>query len=37
MEPQGSLPVSQVTVTCPYPEPDQSSPSPDFPPPEAPS
>ena len=26
MEPKGSLPHSQVTATCPYPEPDQSSP-----------
>jgi hypothetical protein len=28
MEPQGSLPHLQETVTCPYPEPDQSSPRP---------
>ena len=28
MEPEGSLPHSQVPITCPYPEPDQSSPSP---------
>jgi hypothetical protein len=26
MEPEGSLPHSQVLSTCPYPEPDQSSP-----------
>jgi hypothetical protein len=26
MEPEGSLPHSQVPATCPYPEPDQSSP-----------
>ena len=25
MEPEGSSPPSQVTATCPYPEPDQSS------------
>jgi len=25
MEPEGSLPHSQVTATCPYPEPDQSN------------
>ena len=25
MEPKGSLPPLQVSVTCPYPEPDQSS------------
>ena len=25
MEPEGSLPHSQVPATCPYPEPDQSS------------
>jgi hypothetical protein len=24
MEPEGSLPHSQVSATCPYPEPDQS-------------
>jgi hypothetical protein len=28
MEPQGSLPHSQVPVTCPYPEPYRSSPYP---------
>jgi hypothetical protein len=26
MEPEGSLPHSQAPATCPYPEPDQSSP-----------
>jgi hypothetical protein len=26
MEPEGSLPHSQVPDTCPYPQPDQSSP-----------
>jgi hypothetical protein len=26
MEPEGSLPHSQAHATCPYPEPDQSSP-----------
>jgi len=26
MEPEGSLPHSKVPATCPYPEPDQSSP-----------
>jgi hypothetical protein len=26
MEPEGSLPHSQELTTCPYPEPDQSSP-----------
>jgi len=26
MEPEGSLPYSQKPATCPYPEPDQSSP-----------
>ena len=30
MEPERSLPHSQVTATCPYPEPDQSSPCPPF-------
>jgi hypothetical protein len=25
MEPEGSFPHSQVSATCPYPEPDQSS------------
>jgi hypothetical protein len=28
MEPEGSLPYSQESATCPYPEPDQSSPCP---------
>ena len=28
MEPEGSLPHSQVPANCPYPEPDQSCPSP---------
>jgi len=28
MEPDGSLPQSQVRATCPYPEPDRSSPYP---------
>ena len=28
MEPEGSLPRLQVPATCPYPEPDQSSPWP---------
>jgi len=28
MEPEGSLPQSQVPATCPYPEPAQSSPCP---------
>ena len=28
MEPEGSLPHSQETATCPSPEPDQSSPCP---------
>ena len=27
MEPESSLPYSQVPITCPYPEPDQFSPS----------
>ena len=26
MEPEGSLPHSQVPATCPYPKPDRSSP-----------
>jgi hypothetical protein len=26
MEPEGSLPLSQVPASCPYPEPAQSSP-----------
>ena len=37
MEPQGSLPHSQVPVTCPYPEPARSSPYPHIPLPEDPS
>ena len=28
MEPEGSVPISQVPATCPYSEPDQSSPHP---------
>ena len=28
MDPEGSLPHSQVLATCPYPEPDQSIPCP---------
>jgi hypothetical protein len=28
MKPEGSLPRFQVPTTCPYPEPDKSSPSP---------
>jgi len=28
MEPEGSLPQSQVAATCPYPEPVRSSPYP---------
>jgi hypothetical protein len=28
MEPEGSLPRSQVPAICPYPEPDRSSPHP---------
>jgi len=31
MEPEGSLPHSQVPATCPYPEPAQSSPQPNIP------
>ena len=31
MEPEGSLPHSQVTATCPYPEPARSSPCPHIP------
>ena len=31
MEPEGSLPHSQVPVTCSYPEPAQSSPYPHIP------
>jgi len=34
MEPECSLPHSQVPATCPYPEPDQSSPCPHIPLPE---
>jgi len=34
---QGSLPQSQVPATCPYPEPDRSSPYPYIPLPEDPS
>ena len=37
MEPEGSLPHSQVSVTCPYPEPARSSPYPHIPLPEDPS
>ena len=37
MEPEGSLPQSQVPATCPYPEPDQSSSHPHIPLPEDPS
>ena len=37
MESNGSLPHSQVTATCPYPEPDQSTPCFRFPFPENPS
>ena len=32
MEPKGSLPHSLEQATCPYPEPDQSSPSQYYPP-----
>jgi hypothetical protein len=28
MEPEGSLSYTQQAVTCPYPEPDESSPHP---------
>jgi len=31
MQPEGSLPHSQVPATCPYPEPDLSSPCPHIP------
>ena len=31
MEPEGSLPHSKAPAICPYPEPDQSSPSPHIP------
>jgi len=37
MEPEGSLPHSQVPVTCPCPEPDGSSPYPHIPLPEDPT
>jgi len=37
MQPEGSLPHSQLPATCPYPEPDLSSPCPHIPPPEDPS
>jgi len=37
MEPEGSLPHSQVPATCPYPEPDRSIPYPQIPLPEDPS
>jgi hypothetical protein len=37
MEPEGSLPHSQVPVTCLYPEPAQSSPDQHIPLPENPS
>ena len=37
MEPEGSLPHSQVPATCPYPEPARSSPYPHSPFPEDPS
>ena len=37
MEPQGSLPHSQVPIIFPYPEPSQSSPYPNIPVPEHPS
>jgi hypothetical protein len=37
MEPEGSLPHSQVPTTCPYPEPVQSSPYAYIPLPEDPS
>ena len=30
MEPEGSLPHSQLPATCPYPEPEQSSPYPTY-------
>jgi len=36
MEPEGSLPHSKVPSTCPYPEPDWSSPCPHIPLPEDP-
>ena len=37
MEAEGSLQHSQVSATCPYPEPDQSSPYAQIPLPEDPS
>ena len=37
MEPEGSLPHSQATATCPYPVPAQSSPHTHIPPPVDPS
>jgi hypothetical protein len=37
IEPEGSLPHSQVHANCPYPEPDQSSPRIHIPLPEYPS
>ena len=37
MEPEDSLPRLQVPATCPYPEPDQSSPYPHIPVPKDPS
>jgi len=37
MELEGSLPHSQVPATCPYPEPDRSSPYSNIPLPEDPS
>ena len=37
MELEGSLPDSQVLATCPYPEPDRSSPCPHIPLPEDPA
>ena len=37
MEPESSLPRSQVPATCPYPEPDRSRPRPHIPIPEDPS
>ena len=37
MEPEGSVPHSQVPAICPYPEPAQSSPFPHIPLPEDPS
>ena len=37
MEPEGSLPHSQASATCPYPVPAESSPHTDIPPPGDPS